>query len=139
VAIKASRVQSLGRQQTGKAAGAPCAASCKICHRQAHPRIGCGVLLVSWGATAAHTRPATYLEAQSNVDGRHTVSRPEGHIRAEGDGDAVQQVLAQGALLGVVGGNQQRPAAAVAATTGSRRQPSKLSMRLRVSKRGGGA
>ena len=52
------------------------------------------------------------LEARCRVGRDHALLRCPGHVGGEGDGDAVQKVLTQRPLLGVVGGDQQRFAAA---------------------------
>jgi hypothetical protein len=63
------------------------------------------------GCCVAH-RTSPHLEAHGGIDGLHPLLERVGHVRAERDGDTVQQVLTQRALLRVVRGNQQRPAAA---------------------------
>ena len=47
------------------------------------------------------------LEGKCNLHCRHPVVKPRGHVSRQRDGDAVQQVLAQGPLLRVEGGDQQ--------------------------------
>jgi len=55
---------------------------------------------------------AARLEAQRGLHGGHAVGELRRHVRAQRDGDAVQQVLAQRALLRVERRDQQRAAPA---------------------------
>ena len=57
------------------------------------------------------------LVAQRRLHGRHAVGKLRRHIRAQRDRDAVQQVLAQRALLRVERRDQQRPAPATGASS----------------------
>ena len=58
---------------------------------------------------------APRLVAQRRLHSRHAVVKLRRHIRAQRDRDAVQQVLAQRALLRVERRNQQWPAPAAVA------------------------
>jgi hypothetical protein len=70
---------------------------------------------ITCSATPQTALPAPFtcgvvLEGHCSIDGLHPLLEGGGHISAQHHGHPVQQVLPEGALLRVVGGNQQRAA-----------------------------